>query len=259
MAYFYGAPATTGSATTGVQFSRGSLVKPSFRASQRIYWESAEASPSASHPDGYGIGESIFAAFTADTVDLSSFTLIGGSGELVGEAILARLSEATLTGVGDLTAELAVITPGEAALSGSGSLTADILAVSSLSSALSGSGGLTASISATVPVEAALSGSGAVAGSTNLTGIGRLEGSITPFTDLSPESLAASLMSQTVETGYDLESALRLILSSVAGKISGAGTSTITIRSVTDGTDRIVATVDSNGNRTSITYDVGDE
>tara|TARA_B100001939_G_C16702886_1_gene513572 strand:+ start:85 stop:585 length:501 start_codon:yes stop_codon:yes gene_type:complete len=55
--------------------------------------------------------------------------------------------------------------------------------------------------------------------------------------------------------GYSLEEALKIQLSALAGKISGAGTTTITIRSADDSTDRIVATVDTDGNRSSITLD----
>jgi hypothetical protein len=55
--------------------------------------------------------------------------------------------------------------------------------------------------------------------------------------------------------GYSLEEALKIQLSALAGKISGAGTTTITIRSADDSTDRITATVDTNGNRSSITLD----
>ena len=55
--------------------------------------------------------------------------------------------------------------------------------------------------------------------------------------------------------GYSLEEALKIQLSALAGKISGAGTTTITIRSADDSTDRIIATVDTNGNRSSITLD----
>ena len=55
--------------------------------------------------------------------------------------------------------------------------------------------------------------------------------------------------------GYSLEEALKIQLSALAGKISVAGTTTITIRSADDSTDRIIATVDTNGNRSSITLD----
>jgi hypothetical protein len=62
---------------------------------------------------------------------------------------------------------------------------------------------------------------------------------------------------EDVETGMTLRQALRLVTAASAGKISGASGSTVTIRSaVADDKDRVVATVDSNGNRTAITYDL---
>lgn len=75
-------------------------------------------------------------------------------------------------------------------------------------------------------------------------------------TPVSPESLAAAVSSIEIETGYDLKEILRLVSAALAGKVSGAGTSTITIRDVNDTIDRIIATVDSNGNRTDVTKDV---
>ncbi len=55
--------------------------------------------------------------------------------------------------------------------------------------------------------------------------------------------------------GYSLEEAMRLVLSALAGKLSGAATTSIAIRDVADTTNRIAATVDSSGNRTAITLD----
>ena len=60
-----------------------------------------------------------------------------------------------------------------------------------------------------------------------------------------------------IETGLTLRGALRLMAAAVAGKISGGGTTTVTFRNaVADGKNRIVATVDTNGNRSAITYDL---
>lgn len=59
-----------------------------------------------------------------------------------------------------------------------------------------------------------------------------------------------------VETGYTLRQALRLVLSALAGKVSGAGTTNVVIRDVTDSKNRISAVVDADGNRTSVTKDV---
>ena len=61
----------------------------------------------------------------------------------------------------------------------------------------------------------------------------------------------------SVETGLTLRGLFRLLAAALAGKISGGGTTTITIRNaVADTKPRITATVDSSGNRTAITYDV---
>jgi hypothetical protein len=76
-------------------------------------------------------------------------------------------------------------------------------------------------------------------------------------TPLSPEGLAASLLDENdIETGYTVRESIRLILSALVGKVSGAETTTVTIRDINDSIDRIVATVDANGNRTSVTKDV---
>jgi hypothetical protein len=130
------------------------------------------------------------------------------------------------------------------------------LATSGVSAALAGTSSVSANISANVPVAATLAGSSSL--SVNLTGIGRLEADITPFTELSPQSLATAVLNSEVEIDYNLQAALRLILSATSGKVSGAETTTVTIRNVVDDKDRIVATVDANGNRTSLTYDVSD-
>ena len=62
-----------------------------------------------------------------------------------------------------------------------------------------------------------------------------------------------------IEDGISVRAALRLILAATAGKISGADTSTVTIRNASaDTKNRIIASVDSNGNRTAIVYDVSD-
>ncbi len=68
---------------------------------------------------------------------------------------------------------------------------------------------------------------------------------------------ADALLDRTagIETNRTLRQGLRLMLSALAGKLSGAATTTVTIRDTNDGIDRIVATVDSNGNRSAVTLD----
>jgi len=63
---------------------------------------------------------------------------------------------------------------------------------------------------------------------------------------------ADDLLNTTIDSTYDFQAVLQIMAAVMAGKVSGGGTSTITFRDLGDGTDRVVATVDSNGNRTDI-------
>jgi len=58
-----------------------------------------------------------------------------------------------------------------------------------------------------------------------------------------------------VEGALNRVEALRLILAALVGKTSGGGTTTITIRNPGDSKDRIIATVDTDGNRTNVVLD----
>lgn len=64
-------------------------------------------------------------------------------------------------------------------------------------------------------------------------------------------------LADAIEAGLTVRQAHRLECSAAAAKLSGAGTTTVTIRdAVADSKDRIVATVDASGNRSAITYDL---
>jgi hypothetical protein len=65
------------------------------------------------------------------------------------------------------------------------------------------------------------------------------------------ENAAAVLAAGDVD-GFTLEETLKLCLAALAGKLSGNGTATVTIRSADDTANRIVATI-SAGNRTAVT------
>ncbi len=67
---------------------------------------------------------------------------------------------------------------------------------------------------------------------------------------------AAAVMSSTVEGTFDLTESARLWNAALAGKASGLAGTTATFRDLADTKDRIVATVDADGNRTAITRDV---
>lgn len=57
-----------------------------------------------------------------------------------------------------------------------------------------------------------------------------------------------------VESGLTVKQALQAIFATGDGKLSGAGTGTETFRNKADTVNRVVATVDSSGNRTAVSY-----
>lgn len=75
---------------------------------------------------------------------------------------------------------------------------------------------------------------------------------ITALNDIS----ASDILDATIEGSITLTQSLQLSNASLAGKVSGAGTSTVVIRDLADSKDRITATVDADGNRTAVTRSV---
>jgi len=66
-----------------------------------------------------------------------------------------------------------------------------------------------------------------------------------------------NLWTESIETGMTAKEALRLIAAVLVGKVSGAAGTTITIRSaVADDKNRVVATVDVDGNRLNVVTDL---
>lgn len=72
---------------------------------------------------------------------------------------------------------------------------------------------------------------------------------------LSSDDVTGAVLEAKVEGNLSLKQVLRLLLSPLAGKATGGGTNTITFRDTLDTKDRIVATVDSSGNRSAVTLD----
>ena len=67
-------------------------------------------------------------------------------------------------------------------------------------------------------------------------------------------NIVTAIQGFVVETGLTFEQSIRLIVAALAGQVSGASGSTITISAANNpATTRIVATVDSSGDRTSLT------
>lgn len=75
------------------------------------------------------------------------------------------------------------------------------------------------------------------------------------YTAAGETATKAALMAAGDIDGYTLEQYAKLALAALAGKLSGGGTTTNTMRAADDSKNRIVATVDASGNRTAVTLD----
>jgi hypothetical protein len=65
----------------------------------------------------------------------------------------------------------------------------------------------------------------------------------------------ANDIDQVIEGSTTLRQSVRLQNAVLLGKVSGAGTGTETFRDIGDTKDRVISTVDANGNRTAVTLD----
>lgn len=77
------------------------------------------------------------------------------------------------------------------------------------------------------------------------------DGKINGLEDLTVADIKAGISDGT----YDLEEMMRLMFATLCGKVSGGGTPTITNRNGPDTKDRVIATVDVDGNRTAVILD----
>lgn len=69
-------------------------------------------------------------------------------------------------------------------------------------------------------------------------------------------AIAEAVAAEAVDGATTIAESLRLSNSALGGKLSGAGTGTETVRDLADSKDRLVYTVDSDGNRSAVTRDL---
>jgi hypothetical protein len=164
------------------------------------------------------------------------------AGTFDGAAVFTGTGQLVVSGIGSFA--------GVAAFAGN--VTAALNAVGSFAGLANWSGTTTAIAHAT----------GTFAGVASFVAIryatGSMAGSFAPAITLEAAGISGYLLDQEdIETGLTLRQALRLVAAATAGKIAGGGTATVTItNAVADDVDRIIATVDTDGNRTAITYDL---
>lgn len=225
---------------------------------------------SAAMQSGYNIAAGISGAGDIPGCDIGLIVSIAAtltaSGDISSAAVDALASMvATITGSGSVTATAAGLADLGAALTGAGVIVAGNTALMDIAATIRGYGDLTpegirdsvwdailANYLSAGSTGAALSAAGG-AGDPWIT---TLPGAYAPGSagDIIG-NLLTSMGARAVDGTYTQDEVMRLIAAVLAGKVSGAGTGTETFRDINDTKDRIVATVDVNGNRTAITLD----
>jgi hypothetical protein len=188
----------------------------------------------ASEPSGVRPPYSWLIAVTA--AGMQTGANVSGSGTLVGAGAMGVNGASTLAGSGDLAATMQLVASAAAALAGSGDLTAAGVAFANGAVTMAGAGDLAGAVNALgwAIVEAA--GSGTL--TTTVFATGEMVAEITPYTELSPQNLAAAVWTEAV-AGYDDGStgaALNLLAAMATNKtVTDPSAGTITVYD-TDGT-----------------------
>jgi hypothetical protein len=191
---------------------------------------------------------------------LAAQRTINGAGELALELKKGVACDAGLIGSGAVSsAAVDLIVEMIASLTGSGTVSgASLQAIMAMAASLNGSGEISdAALSLIVDLGSVLTGAGVVTG--NFVGYASMSANLTSAGEvLSTANIGSAVWSNfEIETGLSALQAMRLLAAVMGGKLSGAGTSTETFRNaVADAVNRVVAEVDSSGNRTGITYDL---
>lgn len=220
-------------------------------SSRNLYAGDAGISAKASQPIGYLSPVAWVLAPVGG--GMSSIGRIRGVGSASATGSAGRNLEAALTGASTVAGDAVAIANLIAALTGTGSISATATAVAQLTAALAGTGSVSGSAGAIANLTATIAGAATVAAQQRA--LAHLSADITvgEATTLTADEIAATVWATVIESGYSADDVLRLIAAAVAGKLSGADGTTITIRDITDAEDRIVATVDENGNRSAVT------
>ena len=204
-------------------------------------------------PAGYG-GRGWKMPITAG--GLSSHNASNGLAAWTAKIAEGRNLAATFAGVAAYTGTGQLVVSGSGSFAGVAAFSGNVIAALAASGTFAGVAAFSGTVLAKGNIAASFAGVGSFTAIRYATG--SMSGSFAPPVTLEAQGFSAYLLdTEIVETGLTLRQALRLVTAATAGKISGGGTATVTIRNaVADGADRIVATVDTDGNRTAITYDL---
>ena len=214
---------------------------------------------------------------------LSARNTITGSGNATATAQSGYNIDATITGSGGVDSAstfLGLIVTLAATLTASGGISsASANALATMVATLTGSGDVSATAAGLAELGATLTGSGGAVG--NNTALMDITANIRGYGDLTPEGIrdtvwnailanypeagtAGSTLASAgaagdpllgvVEGTLTLRDVQRIVLSVLAGQVTGAGSGTETFKGQA-GENRVVSTVDNDGNRSSVTLD----
>lgn len=205
----------------------------------------------ASKPDGYGgTGWALPTKAGAIAARNQAVGVASWSGSIAAGRNIAGAfaGAATFAGTGQL------VVSGSGSFAGTAAWSGNVIAALAASGSFAGAASFSGAVVAKGHMAGGFAGVAAFVAIRYATG--SISGSFSPAVTLEAQGFSSYLLdSEDIEAGLTLRQALRLVAAATAGKISGGGTATVTIRNaVADGVDRIVADVDSDGNRTSITY-----
>lgn len=205
----------------------------------------------ASMPGGYG-GRGWMMPVTAGGI--SSHYASRGLAAFSGSIAEGRNLAGAFAGIAAWSGTGALVVSGSGSFAGVAAFSGNVIAALAATGSFAGVAAFSGAVLAKGNIAASFAGVGSFTAIRYATG--SMSGSFAPPVTLEAQGFSAYLLdTEIVETGLTLRQALRLVTAATAGKISGGGTATVTIRNaVADGVDRLVATVDSSGNRTAITY-----
>lgn len=248
---------------------------------RNIFMGDADIDPKSSIPDG--TRHPVAWQMPQKAGGLSCRNNVYGSGTLVASALAVKLAEADLTGTGDLDAIGGLVVQLLADLIGSGEISdADLKAFLQAIASLTGSGAASGTRTGIGALISALTGDGTAETST-ATGTGELDADlVVTGTGLTTGNVGAAVWAalaavnnatgtmgeklndagsgsnpwtEVIESGFTAAEILRILAAVLAGEVSGAGSGTETFVGIDGTTDRVVSTVDTSGNRTSVTLD----
>lgn len=201
----------SGSGTTAGTIAQAIVNQP---GAGRLRGRDSVALPQTSSvPTGYREGGAW--SLPRKAGELAATTTVAG-GAVVAETNLAGglNADASLSGSGSLDVALALIVQAVATLTGLGSLTASALGKLEASASLAGSGSITGALAALAGAVCEITGSGSA--SITARANGNLSADLTPFTELSPQSLAASVWNALV-ADFQAAGTMGLLLGEAGG------------------------------------------